>query len=489
MQTRRTLLQRSAMALGSAFALGQGGGTRPRGYEAGFGPLAPDPGGLLDLPAGFQYRVVQTVEDRLTSGAPVPGDFDGMTAIAGRLGSTVLVRNHELRLPDLATKAPVIGRTPYDANAPGGTTAVVVGPDRRTMRSFVTSSGTLNNCAGGGTPWGTWITCEEARDTGHGYAFEVDPFDPESALSAKPIHAMGYFSHEAIDIDPRTGIAYLTEDDFRGPQVPPSQEVPGTTRTSFLYRYLPENRARRPGALQEGGRLQVMAVDQRPAFNMDLGHTSERFRVVWLDVRPEEPHDDAVAKGAAGFQRLEGCHFAGGAFWFDDTSGGEKRHGQVFRLIPSRDPRGEGVDRLELFLEGDSREQMDSPDNLIVTPWGDLWFAEDGADGNRLVGITPYGETYVFAFNRLNDSELCGPCFAPDGRTFFVNIQHPGHTYAVWGEFPPRNAYRRGALGRAAPRHPWAPGIAEELDEYAGMHGMSRFEAAAYDRMGVPLLS
>jgi secreted PhoX family phosphatase len=142
------------MALGGRVRAGAGRRRSPARIRAGFGPLTADPGGLLDLPAGFHYRVVQTVADRLTSGAPVSGDFDGMTAIAGRRGSTMLVRNHELRPTDLATKSPVIGRTPYDANAPGGTTAVVVGPDRRTARSFVTSSGTMNDCAGGGTPWG-----------------------------------------------------------------------------------------------------------------------------------------------------------------------------------------------------------------------------------------------------------------------------------------------------------------------------------------------
>jgi secreted PhoX family phosphatase len=160
----------------------------------------------------------------------------------------------------------------------------------------------------------------------------------------------------------------------------------------------------------------------------------------------------------------------------------------VFRLIPSRDPSGGGVDRLELFLEGDSREHMDAPDNLIVTPWSDLWFAEDGADVNRLVEITPYGETYVFAYNRLNDSELCGPCFArrPD-----LLRQHPGpgahlrHLGRVPAaqRLPPRRDRPRGAAASLG------AGDSRELDEYAAMQGMSRFEAAAFDRMGVPLLS
>ena len=495
MQTRRMFLRRGATTAGAAaVALGPAGAALGKGRSAGYGPLVEDPRGLLDLPRGFRYRVLQNIDDRLSDGAPVPGDFDGMAAFAGRDHSTILVRNHELRPSDTSSKAPVSGRNPYDPASPGGTTAVVVGPDRELHSSYVTSSGTLNNCAGGATPWGTWITCEEDQSANHGYAFEVDPRDPESAVSKTPIRDMGFFSHEAIDIDPRTGIAYLTEDDFRGGQVPPEHEVPGTTRSSFLFRYLPANRAQRPGALQDGGALQAMAIRERSQYNMDLGRTGERFHVAWVDASPQTAHDDALAKGAARFQRLEGCHFAGGAFWFDDTSGGERRLGQVFRLIPSGDPAGGGADTLELFLEGSSEKQMEAPDNLVITPWGDVWLAEDGDGFNRMVGITPDGRWYEFARNRLvgaddegNASELAGPCFSPDGRTFFVNIQNPGHTFAIWGPFPRRNAGGQRAMASAAPRHRWAPRVSGRLAEYAAENGMSPYEAAAYERLGVTL--
>lgn len=494
--SRRQFLRRGALtAGGAAIALAPGSAIAHRGRRAGFGELVDDPGGLIDLPRGFRYRVVQTVEDRLSGGAPVPGDFDGMAAFPGRRDSVVLVRNHELRTRDLATKAPVPGRNPYAADAPGGTTALVVDRDRRVAESFVTSSGTLNNCAGGATPWGTWLTCEEDRTTGHGFVFEVDPSDPENRLSRTPIRAMGFFSHEAVDIDPRTGIAYLTEDDFRGAQVPPEQEVPGATRSSFLYRYLPDNRSQRAGSLHDGGRLQVMCVDEAPLADMDLGSSGDRFRVVWRGVGAEDPAADALRVGGARFQRLEGCFFAGGAFWFDDTSGGENRHGQLFRLLPSGDPAGGGVDVLELFLEGDNAEQMDSPDNICITPWGDLWFAEDGDGTQRVMGVTPDGGVYEFARNRLvgssgpgdDASEFCGPAFSPDGRTFFLNIQDPGHTLAIWGPFPRRDAGRGRALAAAVPRHPWAPRVSGAAREYAERHGLSAHEAAAYERLGAAL--
>ena len=497
MQTRRTFLRRGATTAGAAaLTLGPAAAAISKsGRNAGYGALVEDPNRLLDLPRGFRYRVLQDLDSTLTTGAPVPADFDGMAAIAGPGGSTILVRNHELRPSDTGSKAAVEGRNPYSAAVPGGTTAVVVGENRSVRSSYVTSSGTLNNCAGGGTPWGTWITCEEDRTSGHGYAFEVDPRDPENDLSRTPIRGMGFFSHEAVDIDPRTGIAYLTEDDFRGGQPPVDQEVPGTTRSSFLYRYLPDNRAQRPGALQEGGRLQALAIAAQPQYNVDLAKTKDRLQVAWIDVDPEDPHAGALAGGAARFQRLEGCHFAGGAFWFDDTSGGESRHGQVFRLIPSGDPAGGGTDTLELFLEGDAKQQMDAPDNLVITPWGDVWLAEDGDGVNRIVGITPAGESYEFARNRLigaddegNASELAGPCFSPDGRTFFVNVQDPGHTFAIWGPFPKRNAGGQRAMASATPRHRWTPAVSGEVAEYAAKHGLSPYEAAAYERLGVALI-
>jgi secreted PhoX family phosphatase len=499
MQTRRTFLRGSALTAGSAaLALTPGATALAHRPRSGYGRLVKDPNGLLDLPRGFSYRVVQTIEDKLSNGAGVPGDFDGMVALAGPRNTTLLVRNHELTPRD-TTKNPVPQGNPYAQDAPGGTTALLVRPNGRVIRSFVSSSGTLNNCAGGGTPWGTWITCEETQETNHGYAFEVDPRDPENNISKTPIREMGFFSHEAIDIDQRTGIAYLTEDDFRGHQVDADEEVPegpeGTfTRSSFLYRYLPSNRSSRPGALQQGGRLQALSIQARPQYNIDLGVTRERFQVVWIDVNPEQAHADALTGGAARFQRLEGCHFAGGAFWFDDTSGGEKRHGQVFRLIPSGDPTGGGVDILELFLEGDSRRQMDSPDNLVVTPWGDVWLAEDGDGMQRIQGVTPYGQTYTFARNRLvgagedgTASEFAGPTFSPDGRTFFVNIQHPGHTFAITGPFPRRDRAEQRRLAVSDPTHPWAPQVSGRQREYAEKNGVSTYEAAAFERLGVSL--
>lgn len=508
-------------AWGLTGATGVRGAALPgRSQAAGFGELMPDPLGRLALPPGFQYRELSAIGETLADGSPVPGWHDGMAAFTGPRGTTILVRNHEIGFGSdgAAGILAVPGKRPYNAEGWGGTTAVVVDGDRMEVDSYVTSSGTMENCAGGRTPWGTWLTCEETtsqilRDDdefsaskAHGYVYEVDPADPEGELTRMPIKEMGIFPHEAIAYDTDTGIVYLTEDGETEVDLSdPANDVGG----SFLYRFIPTNMERRPGALQEGGTLQALkAVERPPANDADLIESRAGFGVIWVDVDPEGPTEDALAKECLKFNRLEGAEFSGGAVWFCDTNGGVQRLGQIFRYIPASNT-------LELFYEGEDSAglfegeddsgrdytRLESPDNITIAPWGDVIVAEDGGGINKLVGFTPEGQSYLLAIHTIPyplleaeglpenfRSEVAGPTFSPDGKTLFFNVQDPGVTFAVWGPFQAASAARRAQMSFAAPPAALAPYVSGELREAADRFRLSTLEAAAFQRLGVPIV-
>jgi secreted PhoX family phosphatase len=481
---------------------------------AGFGDLVPDPKGRLALPEGFQYAEISPAGSELSNGGLVPDWHDGSAAFPGPDGNIFLVRNHEITYEpnDDPRILPVPSTTPYDKEALGGTTTVVVAPDRTVVESFVSSSGTLSNCAGGSTPWGTWLTCEETTSQllldedeittalPHGYVYEVDPSDPEGALSRTPITGMGTFAHEAAGVDPDTGIVYLTEDgETDAVFMDPSKDTGG----SFLYRYVPVDTTPEPGALQKGGKLEALKAVTPPASNdADLLDIDDALGVTWIEVDTVNTNADANAKGALRFNRLEGASFAAGTLWFCDTNGGEQRLGQIFRYTPA-------TNTLELFYEGEDSaglEQTDggidyarleSPDNITVSPWGDVFVAEDGGGVNRIIGFTPEGESYVMALHNIPyptleeeglpinfQSEVTGPTFSPDGQTLFFNVQYPGTTFAVWGRFPEPSAARQRQMATAAPPRALAPNITPKLKALAARHGVSDLQVAALHRLG-----
>ena len=421
-------------ATGTAFAaLAASGcmreGLSSSGGPADYGPLVPDPAGLIDLPAGFSYRVLSSLGDAMSDGGTVPDHADGMGCFDLGGGKLALVRNHELMPNQDGGGA---SGAAYDTVArslvplPGGTTTLVL--DARTLaveRQFRSLSGTIRNCAGGITPWGSWLTCEESvlKPDGrinkeHGYVFEV-PASATGPVDPVPLKAMGRFNHEAACVDPATGAVYLTEDRDDG----------------LLYCFVP----RVKGRLAAGGTLHALAIPGVPdARNWNGAAVAPQAwqAVNWVTLdNPEAPDDDLRTRGAAAgatqFARGEGIWMGDGEAYFACTSGGAAKLGQIYRLRP----QASGQDRLQLFYESASLEQYNFGDNLTVAPSGHLVVCEDQYTENvhnHLRGITPDGVAYPLALSRV-DTEWAGACFSPDGRTLFVNMYRPAKTVAITG--------------------------------------------------------
>jgi secreted PhoX family phosphatase len=424
---------------------------------SGLGPLLRDPHGLLDLPEGFSYKVFSLTGQVMNDGFEVPMQPDGMGAFPGPDGKTILIRNHEVS-SDVPSGGP-FGRgnqrfedidlsKVYDAGfgknpGLGGTTTVLFNTKTQTKEfEYLSLAGTVRNCAGGPTPWNSWITCEETVDRAgdrwekdHGYNFEV-PADHEITLADPvPLVAMGRFNHEAVAVDPRSGVVYQTEDRADG----------------VFYRYIPS----KPGELAAGGRLQALVVADQPgldARNWTYSRTvpiRQRLAVKWIDLSAvESPEDDlryrAYERGAARFARGEGAWTGADGVYFACTSGGRAECGQIWRYVPSASegtPQEEAEPgTLELFVEPNDSGLIDNADNLTIAPWGDLVVCEDGDGEQYVVGITPEGGIYQIARNATGGSEFAGACFSPDGSTLFVNIQKMGLSLAITGAWDSRLA-------------------------------------------------
>ena len=435
-------------------------GTRP---SAGYGALVPDPQGLLALPPGFTYEIVsQAGVTQLANGeGPTPTDQDA-NGVFGRPGGSAVVTNHEIGSSESPGVPPLPALT-YDPGARGGTTTVEVDARGRRQREYVSLAGTHNNCAGGETPWETWLTCEEteartgdrngALTLDHGYVFEVDPSNQEANRNkaAVPLKFLGRYAHEAVAVDPSTSTIYETEDAgnpnglyFRW--TPPA----GFRGGRGALRKLAEG----PGG-DTAGRLDAMSCykGDRHVPDLSLATTpGTRYKVRWVPVPDRDARTVSVRKQFADDQvtrsrKLEGAWWGDGGAYFvasfaRKSDGSANEHdGQVWFYHP----RSETVTLTTIFgVNPDpdvDAENYDGPDNMTVSPYGGLILAEDGNGVQHLVGVTDQGKTYPMARNDLNGSEFAGPAFSADGKVLFANIQSPGYTLAItgpWGR--PSNA-------------------------------------------------
>ena len=422
--------------------------------------LRPDPQHLLDLPEGFSYDIVSRAGDIMNDGLQVPTAHDGMAAFPGEDGRVILICNHEMGpgYPEYSAFGTTFASQPesvkarvYDLGvgvtpgAGGTTTTVYNSATRKSERQHLSLAGTENNCAGGPTPWESWLSCEECfenpgteygfgrktiRDEPHGYVFEV-PASETGLTESIALKAMGRFEHEAAAVHEPTGIVYMTEDRHH----------------SLFYRFKPET----PGVLRNGGRLQALAIDGELSMRT---HNWSRQRDVevgaalptrWLDLDDVNPIENNLrlrggAQGAATFARGEGLCVADDVFVFTCTIGGPARLGQVFQYRPSpnegQDNEQDQPGQLTLIAESSNDSLLKNGDALTMAPWGDLIICEDTSNNCGLVGIRPDGTQYAIANNAYSNSEMAGACFSPDGKILFVNIQYPGMTFAITGPWP-----------------------------------------------------
>lgn len=398
---------------------------------------------LLRLPEGFSYRSFGWTGEALSDGTPTPPAHDGMGIVRARGDVVTLVRNHEIVRADGAF-GPAASH--YDTMCSGGTVTLEFDLARGEAGAARPSlSGTMQNCAGGVTPWNTWLSCEEyvsvagvpsttrdgarALQRDHGFVFEVPA---EGVSRAEALIGLGQFRHEAATVHAPSGHVFLTED---------------MEPAAGFYRFIPKRR----GELIRGGRLQMLKVAGRDDLRSGL-QAGQRFRVEWMEIEhPERGYEresddrrgvqkQGLAQGAARFTRLEGVIATHDEIFFTATNGGDAACGQVFAYYPQSE-------ELVLIYESPEPETLDYPDNVVVSPRGGLLLSQDSKGSSQhLFGLTRGGELFPFARNNVmldggyrefvgdfRAAEWAGACFSPDGRWLFANVYSPGFTVAITG--------------------------------------------------------
>lgn len=445
-----------------------GSGPASRLAASPYGPIAPvndEVTGLplLQLPEGFSYASMSWTGDPMADNSPIPARHDGMGVVAVEGDEIILIRNHEVGAGALIPASACYSDAARSdgRHAGGGNTTIRFSrQSKREISTIASLGGTLVNCAGGVTPWGTWLSCEETiadltAEGGrkHGYVFEVR-VDP-AQTTAMPIVGMGRYDHEAAAVDPRDSLVYLTED---------------SRNHSPLYRYTPDDRSQTAGALEKGGRLQAAKIVGQGFTELFTPVLGETHQIEWVDIADPDMDPDTDAEisgpymqardaGALSLSRGEGIWYFEGMVYIVDTSAGvndEGRAGYGDGAVWMLDPV---AGTLRCIFASTNPEMGNNPDNVAISPRGGIAMCEDGGGaedefgfGERVMGLQTSGESFIFAKNNVvltaeqiaaagkncepgdyRGTELAGVCFDPEGEIMFVNVQTPGVTFAIWG--------------------------------------------------------
>ncbi|MEY8247774.1 MAG: DUF839 domain-containing protein [Bermanella sp.] len=364
--TRRTFLSYS-LQYGQVLAVGSGLlQMSTLGHAQGFrvmGPLQAADGNGICLPAGYRSRVVAVSGKKVINSQYVWHRSPDGGACFAKDDGWVYVSNSEEYLPN------------------GGVGAIVFDGDGNIKDAYSILDGTVGNCAGGATPWQSWLSCEEVDC---GAVYETDPFGKKPAIK-RP--ALGYFKHEAVAVDVERGQLYLTEDEKDG----------------CLYRFTPSHGLPDLGA----GVLEVAVVDAQQG-------------VSWRAIEEPCPENNELAtrtryqvKEATKFRGGEGICYQKGLVLF-----ATKRDDRIWVL---------DIAMQTIKILYDAKQYQDAilsgVDNLAVSPSGDILVAEDGGDMQLVLLAADGTPTPLLQVMGQADSEITGPAFSPDGRRLYFSSQ------------------------------------------------------------------
>ena len=266
--------------------------------------------------------------------------------------------------------------------------------------------------------------------------FEVDPIDVANNENPTPLQGLGRFEHEAVAIDPATGIVYLTED--------------ASAPNGLLYRATPTTPLGGYGSLRDGALLEALVALDGDSFVADLSEHSEigtMLSTEWAAIPDPLAAEASTASSSTRSPGHASWRACGGVttlpMWCartpaTTTAPSAEHDGQVWRLDPA-------AETMELIVQfgvnlDPASDTFDSPDNITVSPWGGLVLCADGEGVQHLFTVNTEGEARMFARNARDETEFTGATFAPTAQTLFVNIQEPGITFAVTGPWDASSA-------------------------------------------------